>query len=204
MKKLFIFGFMILMVTFLCVGCGDKNEDSILPSRGAWDNNVYTNDYVHLTFTMPDGWIYGSDEEIANLMGIVVDGLKEDINISDKILEAAVVYDMLCQDINTGTNVMVMYDNLAYYIGGTKTDVLQYMDLTKENLSKTNINYIFGEYTEDVICGNKYNMMSVSVEDTDLSYKQNFYVRKLDDIMIVIVITCMGDDSIDVIMSNFK
>lgn len=68
------------MMALALVACGDTpanndndNKDNDTKTeefaRGSWDGNVYTNDSLDLTITVPDGWKIATDEELAAIMG---------------------------------------------------------------------------------------------------------------------------------------
>ena len=46
--------------------------------KGSWDGNIYTNTGMDLTFTLPDGWMSASDENIAQTVGGNADGVPVD------------------------------------------------------------------------------------------------------------------------------
>ena len=71
------------MMALALVACGDTpanndndNKDNDTKTeefaRGSWDGNVYTNDSLNLTVTVPDGWKIATDEELAAIMGITI------------------------------------------------------------------------------------------------------------------------------------
>ena len=42
---------------------GEPEQQADWPRRGVWDGNVYTNEYLGFTFTMPDDWTVEADRE---------------------------------------------------------------------------------------------------------------------------------------------
>ena len=86
------------MMALALVACGDTpanndndNKDNDTKTeefaRGSWDGNVYTNDSLNLTVTVPDGWKIATDEELAAIMGITIDSLTEQ-GVSEEFLKA--------------------------------------------------------------------------------------------------------------------
>ena len=79
------------MMALALVACGDTpanndndNKDNDAKTeefaRGSWDGNVYTNDSLNLTVTVPDGWKIATDEELAAIMGrTFADGMDEEL-----------------------------------------------------------------------------------------------------------------------------
>ena len=105
------------MMALALVACGDTpanndndNKDNDTKTeefaRGSWDGNVYTNDSLNLTVTVPDGWKIATDEELAAIMGITIDSLTEQ-GVSEEFLKAQNTYEMMAQDPTNGSNVIV-------------------------------------------------------------------------------------------------
>ena len=116
------------MMALALVACGDtpanndndnKDNDTKIEefARGSWDGNVYTNDSLNLTVTVPDGWKIATDEELAAIMGITIDSLTEQ-GVSEEFLKAQNTYEMMAQDPTNGSNVIVMAENLTVSVGG--------------------------------------------------------------------------------------
>lgn len=93
------------MMALALVACGDTpanndndNKDNDTKTeefaRGSWDGNVYTNDSLNLTVTVPDGWKIATDEELAAIMGITIDSLTEQ-GVSEEFLKAQNTYEMM-------------------------------------------------------------------------------------------------------------
>lgn len=105
------------MMALALVACGDTpanndndNKDNDAKTeefaRGSWDGNVYTNDSLNLTVTVPDGWKIATDEELAAIMGITIDSLTEQ-GVSEEFLKAQNTYEMMAQDPTNGSNVII-------------------------------------------------------------------------------------------------
>ena len=110
-----------MMMVFALAACGNtdnKGNDAKEFARGSWAENVYTNDSLGLTVTVPENWEIADDEELAKLMGLTVENLSGE-GISEEFLKAQNTYDMKAQDSELGSNVIVMAENLAVSAGGT-------------------------------------------------------------------------------------
>ena len=60
-----------MMMVFALAACGNTNNkgnDAKEFARGSWAENVYTNDSLGLTVTVPENWEIADDEELAELM----------------------------------------------------------------------------------------------------------------------------------------
>ena len=81
-----------------------SEEDSI---RGSWSGNVYTSQYLGITFTAPATWEISTDDELAMLFGLTSDVLG--LNALQMV---GIFADMMAMDSETGNNVQVIFENL--------------------------------------------------------------------------------------------
>lgn len=86
------------------------------PARGVWDGQVYTNDSLGLQMSLPEYWEIATDEEIAELFGIVAElggGLLPVGDLWDA-LELLNVIDALAIDFATGANINIIFERLVF------------------------------------------------------------------------------------------
>lgn len=76
--------------------------------RGTWENDVWSSDYLGISFTLPTGWIVATDAELADNLDLGMDFFDLDINLSDFHL----LPDMGAYNPETGDNVQVMIERL--------------------------------------------------------------------------------------------
>jgi len=77
MKKVSILFLGVLIIAAMLVSCNGSATVDV----GEWDGNVYTNEQLGLTFTMPEGWESLSIAELAQQSGVgsdMFDGISED------------------------------------------------------------------------------------------------------------------------------
>lgn len=173
-------------------------------TRGTIEGNTYTSEYGGLTFEKPDSWVYASDEEIAEIMGVGADLISDSgTEFSKKMLEKQSVYDMMAQDKTTGSNVIVYYENLALVVGGTKTTEEEYIELLKKGLTDAAVfQYEFSDVTEQVISGETY--LTFTAKLIDLGGTQTYYVRRVDKYMLGVIVSSFGEDNVAEIAGYFK
>ncbi|MCL2575143.1 MAG: hypothetical protein FWE33_01800 [Defluviitaleaceae bacterium] len=87
-------------------------------SRGVWNGDVYTNAYLDMSFTLPEGWNVLSDAEVAALLGLGLDFFE--FNLPG---DADLFTDIYVQDPNTGNNVQIIFERLHPLLSGIPTDV---------------------------------------------------------------------------------
>lgn len=160
--------------------------------RGVWTENVYSNGYLGLQFTLPEGFVAASDEEIANMMELGTDILENE-NISDwqmKIAMLKSIYDMMASSPATGSSVLVMLENLSLTVGGSAMTEADYADFLAAQLAQTQVagqTYAAGEAYEDNLDGERYYVQPMVLGDGLVN--QNYYLRRIDGYMLIIMLS---------------
>ena len=177
--------------------------------RGSWKGNIYTNEYGGFTFNMPSDWLYGSDEEIANVMKISSDLMAEaGARISSEMMKQTTVVDMAARNIHTGSNISITYENLSMQIGGSQISETTYLEILKLQLTSLNperMSYTFEDAKDATISGETYKVMVCSAEYAGSGKMEQYvYVRKIDAYLLQITVTVNDGDSHNEIMSCFK
>ena len=206
MKKLGILG-VLMVLTLVFTGCGNNDGNnsgnSIIDnitekktfSRGAWNEKTYTSEFSDIEVTVPTDWVVATDEEIATLMELGEDALTGGNELANKIAKMKTVYDAMAQNIYTGSNVIVMYENLALSIGGSSLDEKGYLDIVKTQIGGMGEeNRVTGEIYEEKIGEHTY--YALPTELTDMGIKQVYYARRVDNYMACILTTTVGDEDL--------
>ena len=94
-----------LVLTATLVACG--NNTITVPTRGEWDEHVFTSEYLGLRFVLPFGWEVASEDEIAAAMGMVADMMTDAGGEFPDDIESA--HDMVASNVSTGTNVQITF-----------------------------------------------------------------------------------------------
>lgn len=102
--------------------------------RGNVDSLVYTNDVAGITFTAPEGRVYYTDEQIAETWGYSSSEIltKES---AEALENTDIVYDMYCQNVNTGASVNINFENLNV-LYSMILDEKAYLEISKTSLSE--------------------------------------------------------------------
>lgn len=171
------------------------------PSRGTWSGNVYHSEFTDLSYTLPEGWIASTDEEIAAILGIASEAMSDEEAWMLEIAELTTIYDMLVMNYLTGENIIIMYENLELTSGGFDITEPFYIEILKSQLEAVaNSSFVFEETYETEICGHTYTALATYEENSGMV--QYYYLRILDDYMVGIIVTVTAGD-IDDIMSYF-
>lgn len=97
-------------------------SESVSFESGKISESSYTNETIGLSFTLPDGWRFFTDDEIAELNSSVADKTNLDLNAS--------VYDMYAID-SSGNNVIVTVTRSDIY---TNQNLDTYLTLAESSI----------------------------------------------------------------------
>lgn len=204
MKKKLLLIVSIVAICIACFSACGKKDESNNNIRGAWKDNVYTNDFIDLTFNLPDKWTYATDEEMNNVFQSTNEVVEESDKVFMEISEIKSLNEMMAQNVYSGSNVIIVYENLSMSVGGSKMTEEQYLDVVKSQLEAVEtFNYKLGEASKEKIGNNEYVTLKASIEGTEIV--QLYYIRKIDNYMVNIIVTSSNNaESIDSIMENFE
>lgn len=169
-KKILLLVVLIIFVSTAFVGCMNKNYDldeedkEIVTNKliktivkfkekkeadrledllGYWNQNVYINELLSLTLTVPDYWYIMPRDELLELLGVTFE-LMEDSLGTEKYEEYnnLVIPLMAAYD---DSDIMQSMSNINIIAGRSllKPDYEKYFEVTKENITK-----VFGSYGE--------------------------------------------------------
>ena len=211
MKKILISAAIILTMTAMFLGgCADNNSDYNTGktfSRGTITDNIYSSEYSGLTFTPPNSdWVYASDEEMASMMNVSVDILNDvGISASQEEINAVTIYDMIAQDPYSGTNVIILYENLSLVQDGLSYSAEDYLQASNEMLAQTGFYDNFSAISEVTLCGETYVSQNITGSMNGVATNQYYFTRRIDDYMLSIIISLFGNQyDIDSMLANFS
>ena len=187
MKRILLLLLTVCMLGTM-VGCGSKEKEKTI-SRGTIEGNVYTSEFMGLSFTKPDSWVYSTDEEIAQVMNVGAEILERS-EFEQKAAELATIYDMMVKDMLWGNNINISFENLVMSQASNIT-VEQYIETFKAlmNQQAAMMNYEFAE-TEAVKLGElDFSKVAATGSYSGVSFDQYIYLRKEGTYMIVITIS---------------
>lgn len=198
----------LILVLITLTACGDETvneaENKTVAeeiARGVIDeNNVYTSEFADITFKLPDGWVFSTDEQIASMMNVGVDILEDQKDNVAEIIEQTALYDMVANDQTNGTSVMVMFEKPLLNVNEE-----YYLNNVKEGLEAvTEFNYeVSDEITTETVGGQEYKTLSAKVPEYNMV--QKYYAVKKGDYFVDIIITYMeGVTDLETILSNFQ
>lgn len=199
MKKLIALLLALVTLASLLVSCGALTK----VERGTREVDVYTNDSIDVTFTIPTGWNFYSDSEIAALMNISSD-LWKDPELFENA-DVASVIDFMAVQNNAQNNVNLVFENLAAS-GNTAMSVSKYIETSKELMKEQlpGASYAFSENTKVTLGSETYTRVTATCAYNNISMIQYLYVRKVGTYMIVITATTNTKESPETFEAMFS
>ncbi len=227
MKKAITLILAIVMVLGVMSGCsfsitkkpGGMSHGPAIPSDAVTETPVpekefelgtvseagtYTNAFAGITFTVPENWVFATEEEKEEIMGAGSEMLfGDDKKAMLEYAKSATVYDMVCSSKVTGESVMVMFENTARYIGGTMLTDDQYIDALVKNIeSLETLDYAIGERSDVTVGAQEYRCLYATMND---AVQQAYLVRREGKYMICISLTTgIGSDPVELFGGYFS
>ena len=154
--------------------------------RGTLTDTSFESEHLNLKFTVPDGFIMGTEDEILNMMDMGADILDLDQKMVDFAM-ISTVYEMLVSSPFGVPNLILMAEKQM--LRNVTED--QYLEALKSQLvNVSGMDYQFdSEITDATIAGQKYRKLTTDVEAYGQAMIQDYIFRKLDDRMVGFIIT---------------
>ena len=171
-----------LVIVILMTACSPEtsNDNTKKIELGTWQDNIYTNNFLNIKYTLPDSWSVTTNDELAEHMKTDVDTLTD----SNKLSELSVVYHFMVIDETTGNNVILLSekDNVS--------SIRTYINSVKAQLKNvTTMKYTIGDENDETINGIKYKTLEVDCNIENQVLKQKYYIVKDNDYFTSIIVT---------------
>jgi len=193
---------MILFVLLLAVGLVACRASITPPTRGEWDEHVFTSEYLGLRFVLPDGWDAVSDADIAATLDSTAELMgANDTEIPDDI---ELAHDMVASNLFTGTNVQITFRQHGGLRAPTRERVIE--SVTEELESMDGVDVRITAIPDAIRLGaydwysfeTEIDIMGLTIFGRQIFNVHEGYIR-------VITITLMPDDpeTIEDVLTNF-
>ena len=170
-------------------------------SRGTIAGDVYTNDFIGITFTKPADWTYATDEEIAQSINIGQDMI--DLNAFKEALnQTASIYDMCAVD-TYGNRVMVCYEN-TMLTAFREITVDEYIEGFKSHLQSTDASYEFLPLEDAKLGDTTFKKLNSKVTINGVEITQASYITVIDQYAVSVVLTTAVEGGIESMEAMFS
>lgn len=153
--------------------------------RGVWEDGVFENEYIGLGFSLPEGWVAATEEEMLNSMSLGADLLSDQQRVKAAVARLTSVYDTTITNLAEQCSLSIMAENLTMSLGGTSLDEQSYAELMARQLEETSLPYTIGETAERTVAGEIYCLLPASVDNMPTAQWMLF--RRVEDYMVTIV-----------------
>ena len=173
--------------------------------KGTISENGWESEFLGLRYTVPEGMIMTTEEELNSMMGISQEILSEDFSeLQLQYAEMKSVYEMMSTDETGITNVVITIEKLPT----SNMEAKQYIKAVEKALSQVStINYVV-ESDDEVadIAGNEWTIIKCTADYNGTSMHQKQYIRVVDDRAAAITVTYIDDteDMAEEIMNAFE
>jgi hypothetical protein len=185
---------MMVCIAFLLINCNKVSGYK----RGKLTETGFESKYIDIKFTLPEGYIMATEEDMLERMGIGADI----IGVEKKVVELTTVYEMMASMFTGYPSVIITVEKLLY----SNITTEQYLEVLRTTLLNVDImNYeIDNQFTSVNLAGYNYSQLSSSIPR--LNVFQNYLVRKQGNRMIGFVITYTSDteQELETLMNGFS
>lgn len=222
MKKILALLFAVLMLLSLCSckllsailpGGDDKPtasstdiaDEKVEFSRGTWNGSVYTNKFADLTYTLPEGWVIKSDEELAALIGMTIDTMYDNNTFVEALVEKGCVYDVYAAQEYGRDSVMLMFEDITVTGGSAAANITaeEYLNTVSNNFFSQNPVYEVFDPIDFNFCGDVYSRLDIRMSVGGVTAEQVYLAKRVDKYILGIVITAFDND-IDELVACFS
>lgn len=206
----------LLVCTMLFCLCGCRNNDSKRDrieedldkdvqsgkvSLGVTEDGIYTNEFLGLSCTLPDGWEFYSRDQILETNNLVGDMAGDEL--AEMLENAAIIYDMYASHPTTYSSININMEKISA-LQAASLDLKETLESQFETIesSFTNMGYnnIQIEYTKVAVDGHSFDgvKLQATIQGVEF-YEIVFSFQKSNYIANVTVGTLKTDTTADLL-----
>ncbi|MBQ8249596.1 MAG: hypothetical protein IJY93_06920 [Clostridia bacterium] len=207
MKKLSLFLAIVMLVSLCLASCAKEPVDTPF-SPGTIVDNVYTSDWLGLSFTPTDTMEMMSEDELEAFMQTDDSMYTTDEATGEKKLDYSkvpTVYEMVATDVETNCSVLIMAQyadetmTIESYIETVRTQ-LDDLLVAENDLGTAN----FSEITTKKLAGREYTVFAYAFETNGMTFGQTMYIDKIEDRIANICITHGNTEELEEFLACFS
>lgn len=170
----------------------ETEEETLAPmdyTAGTWDGDVYTNESIGVTFTLPNGWTAGTALELAQVQnaGSEITGTSEEELAA--LMEQA-TYDLYIYNTETSSQIMMMGEDFSAYNGITAEDYLDSVGSQLTNLDpSTGMEYEVSEYYDLQIGDSTFTAMDARLTYNGITTTQTYATYEINGKIVSMILT---------------
>lgn len=202
-----------LSVLLSFTACGGRSQQEDTPKEpqvqlvlGSYneDKTIFTNESMGITVTVPQDWYIFSDNDIAEWFLDGVTGDEYSAWTQEDFAQQITIPDMAMQDLFTGANINLQYENLDVSANGLDIDEEHYAKLSQKQLNGLGFDYEYSDLNDVQLNGQDYKWFSATGSNDGLTFTQYFIMRRVDNYMVVFVTTSYEDHDVQFFFDMFR
>ena len=160
---------------------------------GTVENNGYSNAYLELCFTPPEGWSFISSEEFAELCGTITQRVQGDLDVGDGPA-GSTYYEFYAQGTG-GSSAIMTVEDLSVHAGGKLLTVRAFVDTLAEQYARLkSVDYEIGESYTQELAGRDMIVLPLTVDSIGLS--QHCCVFRSGDYMVTLTFSAYSPEEL--------
>ena len=169
---------------------------------GVTGGGSYTNEFAEINFALPNSWTFADQQQLMELMNIAsAEMLSDDNRALVEYAMEGTFYDMIASG-PSGENVMVMFENISRYVGGTFISEDAYIDILERNFALVEgLTYVVVAKGTATIGGIEYKTLNATIEGSIL---QQYAVHRVGKYMVCIALTGFDEASVEAMYGYFS
>ena len=177
------------------------NAEQTIDFLGSWNGNVYSNEFLGLCYTLPDSWVYASDEELLEMVDIAVsnDILSDEVKLSAELGKSRMVYGMAAQDPVGGSSVQVMFMNLEGLGEVSEEECARQITEMQESIldESSGITLTVEDSYRAPLGGKNFLVVPIKLNMSGVTARQQIYIQLSGNYGMMIYITALADRDIE-------
>ncbi|HIU93973.1 MAG TPA: PT domain-containing protein [Candidatus Aphodomorpha intestinavium] len=164
-------------------------------TAGTRTETSYESAWLGLRYTLPEGFVMATDEQINAAMQIG----SEMLDVDGELLDAAsvrVIYEMMALSAD-GRNVQIVAEIPSL------EDMSAELYVTTLQLQLPSLGFETGERSTLELCGATYESLDASADVEGVSVCQRYLVRRVGDRMALITVSAQDQAQLDALLTGF-
>ena len=176
-----------------------KND---LPIRGSADKRAYVNQYLNLNITLPTGWTFYTEEQIAQVNSVTAQAL-ENTDVAELIAKSGQFIDMLCSDVSGNNINLVIQPSQAVLDNYTDLQIFQLSEATiTAQMQAAGMELLYYDPMTAQIDGEDHDALHMVLKIGGVDVEEfQFWFREGGDYMGVLTITLSGNMDLQDVLS---
>lgn len=219
MKKVFciILSMLMLLSLFGCTGNTDpedirgevsgttegKQEEKPEFSLGDTTGSTYTNDFLGISCTLPEGWVFYTDEQIKEQNNITENYLDEEV--IEQLKKASIVYDMIAQHMTDGSSINVTMEKLNV-VQVVSLNIQKTLEAQIDGIKSTyaNIGYtdVQVEYQKLTVDGKEFDSLKIQAKIQGLDFTGVLFAFLKGDYLANVTVCSLSADTVNSVIGS--